>query len=384
MNRCILHVGIPKTGTSSIQESLFFGLDDPRFEYVTAGHYSSLRLLQLLGSEAGIPDYVQGAQGRDPAYLAKHRQLTRRQFEHRLAHARRSGRQLILSGESCWRMSRSELSRLKTILEQGGYSVQVMAYLRPWKDWLESVFAQRCQAECIYGGQPWRVSFLPSKMVFIDYAERIATFDGVFGRENVLFRKYDPATFTEGCVTRDFCELAGVTLAPDQIRRANPSVRRDGVRFLFAYGRYGNREAPSGRWSRWQHGSLIQRLLALRGPSLRFHSSVVEPILNPLLPHLAQVEERIGAPLREDWRQHDATDCVRTEADLFRFSPESLDWLAEQTGQGFSAGMTDVALAQEVADRIHRLRHQFPGVRHLLQSAQLAAERHWTAWRKRR
>jgi hypothetical protein len=178
--------------------------------------------------------------------------------------------------------------------------------------------------------------------------------------------------------------LAGVTLAPDQIRRANPSVRRDGVRFLFAYGRYGNREAPSGRWSRWQHGSLIQRLLALRGPSLRFHSSVVEPILNPLLPHLAQVEERIGAPLREDWRQHDATDCVRTEADLFRFSPESLDWLAEQTGQGFSAGMTDVALAQEVADRIHRLRHQFPGVRHLLQSAQLAAERHWTAWRKRR
>ena len=35
---CILHLGMPKTGTSSIQDSLFLGLEDPRFHFLSLGY----------------------------------------------------------------------------------------------------------------------------------------------------------------------------------------------------------------------------------------------------------------------------------------------------------------------------------------------------------
>ena len=37
MKRLIVHIGIHKTGTSSIQDSLALNLDDPGFEYISLG-----------------------------------------------------------------------------------------------------------------------------------------------------------------------------------------------------------------------------------------------------------------------------------------------------------------------------------------------------------
>ena len=52
MPSCILHVGMPKTGTSSIQESLLFGLSDPRFRYISFGDPNAGEFLEsLFGDE---------------------------------------------------------------------------------------------------------------------------------------------------------------------------------------------------------------------------------------------------------------------------------------------------------------------------------------------
>ena len=50
MERCILHVGMPKTGTSSIQETLYHGLKDPRFRYISLerGRTATNRALTVL------------------------------------------------------------------------------------------------------------------------------------------------------------------------------------------------------------------------------------------------------------------------------------------------------------------------------------------------
>ena len=52
MPTCILHVGMPKTGTSSIQESLYFGLADPGFRLIGLGDANAVRFLEpLFGDE---------------------------------------------------------------------------------------------------------------------------------------------------------------------------------------------------------------------------------------------------------------------------------------------------------------------------------------------
>jgi hypothetical protein len=97
----------------------------------------------------------------------------------------------------------------------------------------------RAQLNCIYGSnRAPRLTFAPISSAQIDYRNRIETFDRVFGQENVIFRKFQPNTFPEGCVTRDFCRLIGISLNPSQIRRANESLRLDAVRLIFAYGKF--------------------------------------------------------------------------------------------------------------------------------------------------
>lgn len=43
MNQCIFHIGMPKTGISSIQEYLYYGLRDPAFRYVDFGEANGSR-----------------------------------------------------------------------------------------------------------------------------------------------------------------------------------------------------------------------------------------------------------------------------------------------------------------------------------------------------
>lgn len=376
---------MPKTGTTSIQESLFFGLNDSRFQYFTGGEINTARALILLGSDGNLPQHFHGTQGQNAAFLATERRTIHQRLVSILEGAKRSGRELILSGETCWRMSESELRKLRTLLEQNGLCVQVIAYIRPWKEWLESNFAQRVPLNCMYGSHPDPLpTFVPLNPVQIDYRNRIETFDQVFGRENVVFRKFQPSVFPEGCVTRDFCQLTGISLHDSRIRRANESLRLDAVRLLCAFGKYANREPPLGRFITWQHSWLMKRLLKLPGRTLRFHSSVVEPHLRLLLPDLERIEERIGASLREDWTKHDSGDCIRTVDDLFRFSEESLAWLEAETGVELPRGGTLEETARQVGERIHRLRHAYPGLPILARSALGASHRTWIRWTRNR
>lgn len=377
MNRCILHVGTPKTGTSSIQETLYFGLRDPRFHYFSGGEVSAARLLLTQYTEREMPIYFWGARGRDAAFVERQMQSFRRKWEKCLQRVRGTGATLIMSGESCWRMLESELSRLQSDFESHGFRIQVVAYVRPWKGFLESVFQQQAKHHCIFGkSDNWDI--LSVARFPLDYQQRIETLDRVFGRDQVLVRKFDPRNFPEGCVVHDFCDQLGITLDAASIRRVNESLSMDAVRFLAAYGRYGNREGMKGMWRYWQHNWLVERLGRMSGPPLRLHSSLVESLLDGLLAQVPWLEERLGASFAQDWRKDDGGDCIRGSEDLFRFREESLHWLAEQTGGGLPAVSQGEEAARHVGPLIHRLRYRPPEWAMVMKGASRQLNRAWT------
>lgn len=381
--RCILHVGMPKTGSSSIQETLFFGLDDPRFLYVSAGEINAVRAILLLCTDSTPPARVLGSATSDSGFLDRRRRSYRRKVEASLRRARAHGLQPILSAESCWRMSEDELQRLRSLLEREGFAVRVVAYLRTWKEWIESSYQQHCKNECVHGSKPWTVAFAPPNPSLLRYRDRFETVDRVFGRENVLLRKFDPRSFPGRDIVRDFCHQLGISIPEGCIRRANESLSLDALKLLVAYGRFGNREPGWGRRSARQYRWLLRRLRDLSGPPLRLHSSLVEPMIAPVLPQLDWLEERLGAPMREDLGAHDATpECIRSDEDLMRFSGESLRWLSEVAGGGPISGTSGEETARQVGDRVHRLRHSFPGAGILGHSARTAVESSWVRWVK--
>src|SRR5690606_27887151 len=82
------------------------------------------------------------------------------------------------------------------------------------------------------------------------------------------------------------------------------------------------------------------------------HSSLVAPVLAEQRKDIEWMEARLGASLAEDLAAHDDV-AIHSEEELLRFTPESLQWLAEQLDEDHA--QTEMS-PTEVADRMHQLR----------------------------
>lgn len=98
MKQCILHVGMPKTGTSSIQESLHYGLTDPAFHYCSLGGVNVTRSIFTLFAQA--PEKHHTHRGWSAAQIERERKQLHRQLEKVIATT--GNATLIFSAESCW------------------------------------------------------------------------------------------------------------------------------------------------------------------------------------------------------------------------------------------------------------------------------------------
>jgi hypothetical protein len=358
MERCILHVGMPKTGTSSIQETLCHSLRDPRFRYISleSGRTATNRALTVLFADPVEGSFLERPSGREQS--VNRRLLTRleRSLTRTLAQTRRQQAIPILSAETCWVMGRSGLDHLRTFMEAQGYRVEVMVYLRPIKSWLESIFQ-----EMVKWGQG---SFEPlnplsphqgDKLSRIDYNQRLSIFEDIFGKQHLSIHPFSHESLVGHCVVTDFCSKLGIQLDPEAIRRANEGIGIDAVRMLYAYNRYGpDRDQPGLK----NRAVLWQRLQAMGGESLRFHSTVLAPIQAEINAQHLAIGARLGIPFGEDLFSHDERSCIREESDLFRFSRPSLNWLASASGSDPVGGGEGPEVARQVSDQLHRLTRQ--------------------------
>ena len=79
--------------------------------------------------------------------------------------------------------------------------MRVIGYVRPPVAFKTSLFQQRVK----HGLGAFNIDGIRPK-----YRKRFRKFDTVFGTGNVTLRKFDPATFPDRCVVRDFCQQLGI------------------------------------------------------------------------------------------------------------------------------------------------------------------------------
>jgi hypothetical protein len=345
---------MPKTGTSSIQESLYSNLRDPRFHYIDlTGHSNGSDFMNLAFMDDALEYWAYKRLGYSRTKVSWLKRCYQQKLRRRLRRVSTARQTAIISAEVCWRFKPSELQAIRDLMSEEGYTVQIIAYLRPMKSWLESNIQQNLK----YGSNITTIPRIGDKqcMLYLSYAKRLQVFASVFGKTNLLVRPFTKKGLFGRCVVNDFCHSLGIEITPSSIRRTNESMPADAIRMLYCFNEF---VRTSSYPSLAANQLMLTHLAALKGEAFHLHSRFLRKVQRHIETENELILNRYGLDLHEDLQRHDEGPCIRDLSDMMRFSRESLDWLAE-ISQGVCIDAHEgIATAQAVARQMCTLLHK--------------------------
>ncbi len=291
MSRCIIHAGMPRTGTKSIQYSLM-ALDDDRFFYAP------------LSAIPGFPNHTAALRNlytppRDPRHQKLVERFGREEFDKAVADAKAGmkfafagagGRDMVLSADGLMRMSTAGLTRMSNALERRFGRLEVIAYVRSPLSYVESMLQQRIREG--------HAEAFNLRALWPHYEKNFSRLDAGFGREQVMLVKYDPARFTGGDVVMEFCQRFGIPAASVAPVRRNGPLTRVAAQLLHQYAlavKAGEAKAMGLTLA----GLLADRLAELDPAPFRLAPELLAPVTAGHEGDIAWMSERLGESLDE-------------------------------------------------------------------------------------
>lgn len=343
MRRCIVHFGMNKTGSSSIQATLYNCSLGPAFHYIDLGvdNPTGPLLDAFMLPKRRLNSIRNRSRKMTIERVRKRQNLVLSKLREQLDSA--TAPTLILSAEGLWRLTYQELSELHQFIQPYVDKIEAVAYVRPPKGFMESNFQQ-----LVKGGLD---KLDLSSGVYPNYRARFEKFDEIFGAENVQYWRFSPSLFKENCVVKDFCSRLNITESVE-VHRVNEGLSRNATAALFSYRKFYSRFPERDRFNK-ENELLIRRLYDLPGKKLRFSSQLVKPLLDESQEDIRWIESRLHYPLLEDIDKHDDY-AVSTEEDLLSIDNSALGWLLDQIEvEHFNDAQST---PETIAELIHQLR----------------------------
>lgn len=226
MTQVILHIGMHKTGSSSIQETLA-GFDDGRTRYARLGPEAnhSLAIMRMFGTDSSHPHAADARRGRSAQEVAARTARLRAALRTQLA----QGGRLILSAESLSMLEGPEVTRLRRfLLRHGATGILVIGYARAPLSFAASALQQRIRNDVADLSVP-----RPG------YKHRFRKFIAQFGADAVQILPFDRARLTGGSVVADFLTRCGIDPASLPEKRSNETMKAAATRLVFDFNRSG-------------------------------------------------------------------------------------------------------------------------------------------------
>lgn len=250
-----LHIGLNKTGTSSIQtffnanhrtlESL--GVVYPRTGLHDSAHYGfSKRFIgfpaaAIVSPADGVEDEIKAAVAAD--------------------------HDVVISSEYLFLAKKEQVFEIKHFLDKIGVDAKIVVYLRRHDYWIDSVFNQAVKA--VSGDQSWDIDIreyfiysLGGNEFEIRYPKIVDRWAEVFGKSGIVVRPFEASQFYQGDLVWDFCRLihAGLPAKLEEkgvaSTRVNESVPDDILKIIGAVRRL-NMEPD-------QRNAIVSQLLTAR------------------------------------------------------------------------------------------------------------------------
>ena len=261
--KLVLHVGTPKTGTSTIQgfmrtnrallakRSVAYpvrAFNKRSVSNARNGHPIFYKALQLAG-------YTDELSASLTAYAEEGFRMLQEQAAGPCATT-------VLSDESFWRLAAcypGALEALRSLGEQAGFGeFQIVVYLRRQDLFLESTWNQRVKNGTSYVTtyDEFRTGEFATKVT--DYNSVLGCFEQAFGRENITARIYDRSLLVAGDSAADFLSLLGLDAAQFKPlkREINDSIKGNSWVELKRIANHAPAYAKSGNFMRGAFKSL--------------------------------------------------------------------------------------------------------------------------------
>jgi len=344
MVEAIVHVGVHKTGTSSIQRVmrryrdrlleqgfLYPGFAPNHYDIHTAFCSDPLRYHMVRGRGLKTLEEVDELRARVLGSV-----------EQELRESRAP--KLLLCSEDIHILDAEELGRFRTWLEGIGVTrTTVFIYLRDHISFWESQVQQS-----VKGGNVLDLRHEARQLSKMrEYRGHLEDLARVFGRQNVRANAFVPDQLAGGDVIVDFAGKVGLDLTDMELVRANESLSRDAMLFLNEMNRRIATYGEHGR-SLFRDG-LLENLRSHRGEKFRADRATAERIVG------RSAEDR--AYLKESW--FDGADPL---GDAMARTVAKLD-----------AGAGEIAVAPDPAGTLDVVEHLYRGLK--AENLKLSADR---------
>lgn len=232
----IVHIGMHKTGSSSIQET-FSKHIFPDIEYLEVskdfGYPNHSGFISTAFLEAPELYHTHVKNGRTGSEVQR---LKKRYLGELAASLSRSqSRRVLISAEDLsapnWKIS--ERREFLRFLLSYAKSVSLVGYVRPPSGFMASAFQQ-----ILKGGANISVDN-PNLWPF--YRERFGPWIELLGKESVTLVPFDRNSLIQGDVVLDFAERVGVDLNSSDVVRVNESLSVEATALLCAFRKFQNR-----------------------------------------------------------------------------------------------------------------------------------------------
>jgi len=316
---CILHIGMPKTGSSTIQNNFFKYIKDSRAVYTNLGHPNQSGHLYGLFLENTENYHYFIQKNFTQTDIESFRQSTKKILEKSFTD--HSSSINILSGEALYHATKNEVNAMKLYLNNFFKNILVVTYVRPTQSLCSSAFQQHVK-------HPLIDSFLPRK-IYHKY-NNIANYDEVYGKENVLVIPFLPKYFPDGDIVKDFCKYTGLKEQESEIKRSNEAMSKAAVSILFTSNYYKNIRTNYGHLDFSIQNILVEKLRTISDEKFQFSGELIQRwVEDHFTEDYAWLLDRIGKKYAKYFAIDPQKKGIATELELMEYATTYIDQLKE-------------------------------------------------------
>lgn len=231
----IIHIGMHKTGSTSIQETLAKNSCGNDYTYLNLGAINHNHRIYSLFSDNPTTYYLN--KGKTKSEIEDFNNQTKDLFYECVKDLRTP--KAIISGEDLINLNEKELSEMDRFLKVFFKKVVVFAYVREPTSYMNSLLQQVIKSgvgfeRFIFENSLDNSSKLNLKMLYPKYEETFKKHGKVFGDENLHLKLFDRKKLCEGNVVVDFIKTFNLPISSNLVITDNEGISKPALSIIYA------------------------------------------------------------------------------------------------------------------------------------------------------